>query len=93
MNVARFIEVKGRSSEGATIELRGNELAAADRYKERYYLYRFFETEDGTFDLAILDNPLGHPEALRSAVHVGMEQANATQRFTLIGGLRKEEQG
>ncbi|MBN8514187.1 DUF3883 domain-containing protein [Accumulibacter sp.] len=89
--VARFIEVKGRGSAGATIELKGNELAAADRYKERYYLYRFFEAEDGTFELAMLDNPLAHPEALRSAVHVGMEQAKATQRFSLIGGLRKEQ--
>lgn len=89
--VARFIEVKGRGSAGATIELKGNELAAADRYKERYYLYRFFEAEDGTFELAMLDNPLAHPEALRSAVHVGMEQAKATQRFALIGGLRKDQ--
>ncbi len=88
--VARFIEVKGRGSAGATIELKGNELAAADRYKERYYLYRFFEAEDGSFELAILDNPLAHPEALRSAVHVGMDQAKATQRFALIGGLTKD---
>ena len=88
--VARFIEVKGRGSAGATIELKGNELAAADRYKERYFLYRFFEAEDGTFELAILDNPLAHPEALRSAVHVGMDQAKATQRFALIGGLTKD---
>ena len=90
--VARFIEVKGRGSAGATIELKGNELAAADRYKDRYYLYRFFEAEDGIFELAILDNPLAHPEALRSAVHVGMEQARATQRFALIGGLRKDQE-
>ncbi len=89
--VDRFIEVKGRGSAGATIELKGHELAAADRFKERYYLYRFFQAEDGTFELAMLDNPLAHPEALRAAVHVGMEQAKATQRFSLIGGLRKEQ--
>jgi len=91
-SVARFIEVKGRGASGATIELRGNELAAADRYKDRYFLYRLFEAADGTFELTVLDNPLLHKEALRAAVHVVMEQAEATQRFALIGGLRKKQQ-
>jgi hypothetical protein len=90
-SVARFVEVKGRGVSGATIELKGNELAAADRYKDRYFLYRLFEAADGTFELTVLDNPLLHKEALRAAVHVVMEQAQATQRFALIGGLRKEQ--
>lgn len=90
--VVRFIEVKGRGTSGATIELKGNELAAADRYKDRYFLYRLFEAEDGTFLLTVLDNPLVHKEALRAAVHVVMEQAGATQRFALIGGINREQQ-
>ncbi len=88
-SVVRFIEVKGRGTSAATIELKGNELAAADRYKGRYFLYRLFEAADGTFELTVLDNPLLHKEALRAAVHVVMEQAEATQRFGLIGGLRR----
>lgn len=87
--VVRFIEVKGRGNSGATIELRGNELAAADRYKDRYFLYRLYEGEDGAYELTVLENPLSRKEALRAAVHVVMEQAEATQRFALIGGLRK----
>ena len=88
--VARFIEVKGRGNAAATIELRGNELSAAERYGERYFLYRLFEAEDGTFELTVLQNPLMHKEALQPAVHVGMEKAEATLRFSLIGGLKKE---
>jgi hypothetical protein len=90
--VARFIEVKGRGNSGATIELRGNELAAADRYKDRYFLYRLYEGDDGTYELTVLENPLARKEALRAAVHVVMEQAEATRRFALIGGLRKDAQ-
>ena len=89
--VARFIEVKGRGSSGATIELRGTELSvAAGNNADRYFLYRLFEIEDGTFELAILRNPLLHKEALQPAVHVSMERAIETQRFSLIGGLKRE---
>ncbi|MCC7264522.1 MAG: DUF3883 domain-containing protein [Candidatus Latescibacteria bacterium] len=88
--VVRFIEVKGRGSAAATIELKGNQLSAAGQHGERYFLYRLFEAEDGTFELTILQNPLKHKEALQPAVYVGMEQAKATQRFSLIGGLKNE---
>jgi hypothetical protein len=88
--VVRFIEVKGRGNPGATIELRGNELAAADRYKDRYFLYRLYEGDDGAYELTVLENPLARKEALRAAVHVVMEQAEATRRFALIGGVQKD---
>jgi hypothetical protein len=87
--VVRFVEVKGRGSSEATIELKGNELSAAERYADRYFLYRLFETEDGNFELTVLQNPLMHKEALRAAVHVDMKCAPATRRFSLIGGLKK----
>jgi hypothetical protein len=86
--VVRFIEVKGRGNTAATIELKGNELTAAEIHRERYYLYRLFEADDGTFQLMVLQNPLSHKEALQPAVHVGIERADATQLFALIGGLR-----
>jgi hypothetical protein len=88
--VVRFIEVKGRGNAGATIELKGNELSAAEKYGERYFLYRLFEADDEAFELTVLRNPLQHKEALEPAVHVIMERAEATQRFSLIGGLKKE---
>jgi hypothetical protein len=91
-SVARFIEVKGRSSATAVIELKGNELAAAERYGEKYYLYRLFEADDGGYKLAILQNPLGQKEALQPAVHVGMERAASTQQFTLAGGIQRNKE-
>ena len=87
--VDRFIEVKGRGNAGASIELRGNELSAAERYGERYYLYRLFEAVDGIFELAVLRNPLMHKEALQPAVYVVMQRTDAMQRFSLSGGLKK----
>ena len=85
----RFIEVKGRSNAGASIELRGNELTAAERYGNRYFLYRLFEGDDGTFELTVLQNPLMHKEALQPAVHVVMQRTDAMLRFSLSGGLKK----
>jgi Domain of unknown function (DUF3883) len=57
--VARFIEVKGRSSEAAKIDLRGNELTAAQNYRGRYFLYRVFDRGDRTYEIAVLRDPLG----------------------------------
>ena len=88
-SVIRFIEVKGRGNAGASIELRGNELSAAERYGERYFLYRLFEADDGTFELTVLQNPLMHKKALQPAVHVIMQRTDAMQRFSLSGGLKK----
>lgn len=87
--VERFIEVKGRNKAGASIELRGNELSAAERYGNRYYLYRLFEDERGAFQLTILQNPLAHKEALTPSIHVVMQRAKATQRFSLSGGVQE----
>jgi hypothetical protein len=87
--VARFIEVKGRSDKAASIELKGNELSAAEDFGERYYIYRLSELDDGTFMLTILQNPLEHKEALRPAVHVTLENTASTQLFSLSGGLLK----
>lgn len=89
--VERFIEVKGRGNAGASIELRGNELSAAERYGERYFLYRLFAADASTFELIVLQNPLMHKEALQAAVHVTMQRTGSMQRFSLIGGLKKNE--
>jgi len=87
--VVRFIEVKGRGGAEATIDLDGNQLSTAAQYGERYFLYRLFEAEDGDFELTVLENPLIHKEALKPAVRVDMKCAEATRRFSLIGGLKK----
>jgi hypothetical protein len=90
--VDRFIEVKGRSDKAATIELKGNELSAAEEYGERYYIYRLSELDNGEFMLTILQNPLMQKEALRPAVYVTMENAAATKRYSLSGGMLKDQE-
>jgi len=88
-SVVRFIEVKGRRDAAAVIELKGNELSAAEIHGERYYLYRLFYTDHGDFGLTILQDPLKHKEALQPAVHVNLGRAAAAMRFSLAGGIQK----
>jgi hypothetical protein len=56
--VERFIEVKGSTSEHGVIELKGNELAAAQRWRDRYYLYRVYKSAPGEYELRLLRDPL-----------------------------------
>lgn len=80
-SVNRFIEVKGRSSTTAKIELRGNELEAARKYHERYFLYRLYEGDGRVFLISILQDPLADQGAISPAVYVDLEQALGTKRF------------
>lgn len=86
-SVRRFIEVKGRSSSTARIELKGNELRAAREYGDRYFLYRIYEEADGHFMVSILQNPLEAEEAKAHFIEVNLERANATQRFEFVVDL------
>jgi hypothetical protein len=79
--VERFIEVKGRSSSTAKIDLKGNELEAARDHGDRYYLYRFFEEIDDKFHVSILQNPMAAEEAKTTFVEVDLDRAKDTQRF------------
>jgi hypothetical protein len=82
--VERFIEVKGRSDRDARIELHGNELKAAERYAERYYIYRLYENGDGSFDFSILQDPLAQEEEVRKlSVWVDMSRASAVEFYKL----------
>lgn len=54
--VTRFIEVK---SGKAQVELKGNELEAAQRHGSRYYLYHIREESAGEYIVTILANPVG----------------------------------
>ena len=58
--VEKFIEVKGRSSEKGSVSLKGNELTNAQKYRDKYYIYRIYEDEDSSvFELIELGDPLG----------------------------------
>lgn len=80
----RFIEVKGRSSSTAKIDLKGNELKAARKYGGRYYLYRFYEANDRQYLVSILQNPLTAEEAKSQIIEIDLERANDTKRFEFI---------
>lgn len=64
INIERFIEVKGRSSAKAgSIVLKGSQLEAARKRKERYFIYRVQEDREVKgFVLIELGDPLSCPE-------------------------------
>ena len=84
--ITRFIEVKGRSSEGAKIDLRDNELEAARKYKDKYFLYRVFDRNDGSYALAILKNPLADETGVKVVYEVNLDAATRTEEFNIVGG-------
>jgi len=70
--VLRSIEVKGKVSDRGSVTLKGNELAAAKKYGNRYYLYRVYEDDDnqGVFELVELADPIGAGEAVKIVYEV-----------------------
>ncbi|MCI0534980.1 MAG: DUF3883 domain-containing protein [Verrucomicrobiales bacterium] len=85
--VARFIEVKGRASEAAKIDLRDNAVKAARRYQDKYYLYRVFDRGNGFYELAILKNPINDETGARAFYEINLEAATRTEEFSLAGGI------
>jgi len=79
----RMIEVKGRSGEGGSIVLRGNQRDAAKEHAAKYYLYRIFEKEPGEYGLLVLRNPLNDPTGNNEICEINLRQATNTERFTL----------
>jgi hypothetical protein len=88
--VNRFIEVKGRRDSGAKIDLRDNELSAAQRFGSKYYLYRVYDRGDGDYSLAILKDPLNDRSGRRRFYEINLDAADQTERFDLAGGLTKD---
>ncbi|AWY00763.1 hypothetical protein A8139_12860 [Marinomonas primoryensis] len=81
--VERFIEVKGRGSSGASIELRGNEKKAAIQYSNKYYLYRLFKSPTGEFILSILQNPINDADAIEHSLYVHMDRSKQREEFEI----------
>ena len=88
--VVRFIEVKGRGSQTAEVELRGNEKDAANRYADRYYIYRLYKCDDGSFALSILQNPTADDAALELSLYIHLDRAEDTKRYELPGGSKPD---
>jgi hypothetical protein len=59
--VQRFIEVKGRSSQGGGIQLEGNQLRAARDHGDKYFIYHVYEAVKGQeWQVVALQNPLAY---------------------------------
>ena len=82
--------MKGRGAQAAEVELRGNEKDAANRYAERYYIYRLYKCDDGSFGLSILQNPVADDAALERSLYVHLDRAEDTRRYELIGGSKPD---
>ncbi|MDD2883095.1 MAG: DUF3883 domain-containing protein [Rhodoferax sp.] len=91
--VLRFIEVKGRKHESGSIELKGNERTAAIENRNKYFIYRLYNSGINEYQLSILQDPLGQKEALEPAVYVDLNRANETQKYSLIGGIQEAGTG
>lgn len=81
--VGRFIEVKGRSTRDAVISLKGNEKDAALDYADKYYLYRMFDSENGSIDLLIVQDPMAQHEALTWVAEIDPLRAKKARQFVL----------
>jgi len=82
--VVRFIEVKGRSSRTGEVELTDNEYEAAERLKERYFLYRVFvdPSDPSIYEVAVLKDPV-HSSATRTVTRFDLSNGSGAVWYAL----------
>ncbi len=83
--IARYIEVKGRSSRSGEIELTDNEYRKAESARERYFLYRVFRDPDDSarFEVAILGDPV-HSDAVRQVTRFDLSDGSGATWYAMI---------
>ncbi|MDC3956922.1 DUF3883 domain-containing protein [Polyangium jinanense] len=84
--VARFIEVKGRGDEHGHVELKGNELGAAKRFADKYFVYRVYDCGDGNCDIAILPNPIVGARDIVYDIDISRSPRMTLWRVTVVPG-------
>ncbi|NOZ22053.1 MAG: DUF3883 domain-containing protein [Planctomycetes bacterium] len=82
--VMRFIEVKGRSSRTGEVELTENEYRAAERLKDRYFLYRVFvdPSDPSVHEVAVLQDPV-HSSATRTVTRFDLSKGSGAVWYAL----------
>lgn len=82
--VVRFIEVKGRSARTGEVELTDNEYEAAERQKERYFLYRVFvdPSDPSVYEVAVLQDPV-HSSATRTVTRFDLSKGSGAVWYAL----------
>lgn len=83
--IARYIEVKGRSSRSGEIELTENEYRKAETAQQRYFLYRVFRDPDDTarFEVAILADPV-RSDAVRHVTRFDLSDGSGAMWYAMI---------
>lgn len=83
--IARFIEVKGRSSRSGEIELTENEYRKAESARQLYFLYRVFRDPDDTarFEVAILGDPV-YSNAVRQVTRFDLSDGSGATWYAMI---------
>lgn len=69
-NVKRYIEMKCRSNRTGSVQLSDNEMIAAKKRNQRYYIYRIYRDvhDYRRLELAILQDPVNSPGRRRKEV-------------------------
>ena len=83
--IERYIEVKASTSEKNSITLKGNQLEAAQKHQEWFFLYRAYERfEDGTsYELVVLSDPTGRTEAIDPRIDVNPFRTEESECYEL----------
>jgi Domain of unknown function (DUF3883) len=85
-SVARFVEVKGRSDRGGSIELTQNQRNAAEKFGARYYVYRVYQdpASPERNQMAILCDPVnGGAEVISHRFSYDFRRGSGAEWFEL----------
>jgi hypothetical protein len=88
-NVVRFIEVKGRNQRTGAVELTENELLGAEKYRDRYFIYRVFcdSTDPASRELAVLCDPMNSPgHKITRTARFSFHETSGAKWFELVAG-------
>ena len=83
-DIMRYIEVKGRSARTGEVELGDNQLRAAERLRDRYWLYRVFvdPNRDSYYEVALLPDPL-NSRAVRTVTRFNLAEGSGASSYSV----------
>jgi hypothetical protein len=83
--IDRYIEVKASTTRKSSITLKGNQLTAAQDYRERYFLYRAYESTDDAseYEIVVLNDPIRHEDAITRTLDINPFYTEASDCYQL----------
>lgn len=90
-DIERYIEVKGRRSRTGEVEISDNEYRAAQRRRERYWLYRVFvdPLRAAHYEVAVLSDPL-NSNAVRQVTRFNLAQGSGASWYSMAETVEEE---